>query len=153
MRAQVSLEYLVISAVALGLLSLSIMALSGIRDSAAGNMELLRFRSSAISLSNAINEVCALGSGNGREIALSAKLSITSEGGTGVDASGDGFGDASGSGASGGFGDGGFVARFVSADANASIVRKSFCDVDAAGELLGLVYVDNEDGLVIIRGR
>jgi len=143
MRAQVSLEYLVISAVALGLLSVSIMALAGIKDSAADNAELLRFRSSAISLSNAINEVCALGSGNGREVALSTKLSIETSGGD------IGPSDVGGSVASG-IGDG-FVARFVGA--NASIVRRSPCEIDAAGELEGLVYVENEDGLVTIRGR
>ncbi|NYZ74471.1 hypothetical protein H0O00_04980 [Candidatus Micrarchaeota archaeon] len=145
MRAQVSLEYLVLSAVALGLLSISVMALSEIKSSAASNAELLRFRSSAVSLANAMNEVCALGDGNGREVSLSTALSVTSE-----DVGSGDFGDGSEFGA--GSGDG-FVARFVGVGGNASIVRKSLCGIGAADELEGLVYVENEDGMITVRGR
>ena len=153
MRAQVSLEYLILSAVALGLLSISVLALSGIKSSAASNAELLKFRSSAVSLANAMNEVCALGSGNGREVSLGTALSVESVGGDGG-GDGGGFGEADGFGASGGNGgDGGFVARFTGVGGNASIVRKSLCAVDAAGELEGPVYVKNEDGIITIRER
>lgn len=76
MRAQVSLEYLLISVVAIGLLTISAASLSKIRDYAQDESDLLKFRSAANSLADAAHSVCVLGSGNSREIFLRAPVDV-----------------------------------------------------------------------------
>ena len=129
MRGQLSLEYLVLSLVALSLLSISISALIEIKKSAEQNLEVINFKSSTISLSNAIDELCALGDGNGREIILQNTVSIDSE-----------------------FSDPNWVVRFSDQNSTVSLVRRSICSVDAS-EVKGKVYVKNEDGTIKIRER
>ena len=79
MRGQAALEYLLLSALALSLILFSASALSGMKDSAEVNSEMLSFRSDALSLADAMAEVCALGDGNGRGLSLSADLAVESE--------------------------------------------------------------------------
>jgi hypothetical protein len=126
-KAQVSLEYLLLSVVALFLLSVSVVALLSIRDYSADASKAYAFRSSSVSLSNAINEVCALGNGNGREVSLEVKISLDSE-------ENDGW-----------------LVSFSHADY--SMVRASPCRVHQAENLEGLVYIENEEGEIAVTGR
>lgn len=123
-RGQASLEYLVLSLVALALLSVSVFALASLRgyaDKAAGDFS---FRSSALSLANAISEVCALGSGNGRSLALGAPVSVE-------------YADS--------------VVRI--SGGSAPVLRPARCAVDAADGLHGIVYVKNEGGRITLTER
>ena len=128
MKAQVSLEYLLLSLVALSLLSVSAFALLSIRDYSDEASKAHAFRSSALSLRDAINEVCVLGSGNGREVSLETGISLGSE-----------------------EGDDGWLVSFSHSDY--SIVKASPCRVEASENLEGLVYVENEEGTVTVTER
>lgn len=130
MRAQASLEYLLLSAVAISLLSVSVFALMSIKDGSEKSFAAFRFRSSSLALSNAINELCALGSGNGREVGLDADLSVEPV------KAGEGW-----------------VVRFSDDAGGLSLVRKSRCDVDAADALGGTVYAENIGGVIVITER
>jgi len=76
MRGQISFEYLLVSVVALFLLSISAASLINIKESSEVSMEKFRFKSSAEKLTNTMAEVCALGSGNKRTILLNSHLSF-----------------------------------------------------------------------------
>ncbi len=76
MRGQISFEYLLVSAVALFLLSISAASLINIKEFSDASIEKVRFKSSAEKLTNAIAEVCALGSGNKRTLFISSLLSV-----------------------------------------------------------------------------
>jgi len=128
MRAQASLEYLLLAGIALVLLSFSVVALISIRDGAEKSFAAFRFRSSSLALSNAINELCALGTGNGREMRLNTNVSVDSV-----------------------KGDNEWLVRF--SDNGLSMVRKSRCDVGAAGRLEGTVYAENDEGRIRITER
>ncbi|MCI0504298.1 hypothetical protein L0Y65_06345 [Candidatus Micrarchaeota archaeon] len=128
-KGQASLEYLLISAVALSLLAFSASALVGIRDMALEGAAAASFRSGAISLANAISEACAMGDGNRLEVALGEAVSVESH-----------------------MGDGGWMARFTGAG-NDSLVRPCRCEVKEARGLSGPIYVENEDGKITIRER
>ncbi|MEW6722454.1 MAG: hypothetical protein AB1324_04280 [Candidatus Micrarchaeota archaeon] len=121
-----SAEYLILTMVALVMLSASLVALSGIRESAERQSELLRFRSSALSLAASINELCALGDGNSRTMDVQSGLSLESE-----DA-GDGF----------------YAVRFSAP--GATLTRGSRCMVRGE-KLSGTIELKNEEG--IIRAR
>jgi uncharacterized protein (UPF0333 family) len=125
MKAQVSMEYLLLSLVAITLLSISAFSLSKIRDFSDEASDVYAFRSSSISLSNAINEVCALGSGNRREVSLGSVVSLYSREGSGS-------------------------WLVVFSHSNHSIVKSSPCRVKAVA-LEGPVYVENKLGTVEIR--
>jgi uncharacterized protein (UPF0333 family) len=124
MRAQISLEYLVLSLVALALISVSVFALLNIRDYADRTSGLFSFRSSALSLASAMSEVCALGSGNVRSVTLGVPLSLE-------------------------YGEG--AVRMTGY--NSSVARPSRCEVEPAQELEGLVYVKNDDGAISVKER
>ena len=128
MRAQVSLEYLLLSLVALSLLTLSAFALLSIREYSGKVSEAQGFRASVLSLGNAINEVCVLGSGNRREVSLGVEVSIDSE-----------------------KADEGWLVGFSCSDL--SMVRASPCKVERAERLKGPVYVENEEGMVKVTER
>ena len=128
MRAQVSLEYLLLSLVALSLLSFSVFALLSIRDYSNEASAAYTFRSSVLSMDNAINEVCVLGGGNGREVFLGTEVSVDSE-----------------------EGDDGWLVSFSHSDY--SIVKTSPCRVEIAEHLEGLVYVENEEGMITVTER
>lgn len=122
LRGQVSLEYLVLSLVALSLLSVAVFALLNLKDYSVRASGALLFRSSADSLANAISETCALGSGNGRSVVLKAPLSVE-------------YLDS--------------MVRFTGPDA--SLVRSSRCEVISAGRLEGRVYVENDAGIIFLK--
>jgi len=126
MRAQISLEYLLLAGVALALLSISVLALASIRGSAENGFAAFQFRSSALALSNTINELCASGNGNGREVRLAVNLSVESVPGENE-----------------------WLVRF--SNGGRSMVRASRCDIGAADGLSGAVYAKNEGGKITIR--
>jgi hypothetical protein len=128
MKAQASLEYLLLTVVALSLVSISAMALMGLKDSAEDEAAMLRFRGSSDSLAGAIRSVCALGSGNQREVALDEAMSVYSEG------NGEGY-----------------LVRF--SGAGISVVKESRCRLDCPPVLEGRLIVKNEGGVVSVRGQ
>ncbi len=81
MRAQVSLEYLLISVVAIGLLTISAASLTKIRGYAEDSGSLLEFKSSAGALGDAVYSVCVLGSGNRRSIFVKNPVNVKWENG------------------------------------------------------------------------
>lgn len=121
MKGQVSIEYLILMLVSLSLLSISVFALFNIKSYAAKNTNLFMFKSSALSLSTAIREVCALGSGNVRSVDISVPLSIEFENS---------------------------LVRFSAS--NSSIILPSHCEVESYGEVSGTAYVKNRDGIIFI---
>ncbi len=76
MRGQISFEYLLVSVVALFLLSISAASLINIKEFSDVSMEDAQFRLSAGKLANTIAEVCALGSGNKRTIFVKSVFSV-----------------------------------------------------------------------------
>lgn len=129
LMGQASLEYLLVSVVAVSLLVVSASALYGIREMAIQGAAAAAFRSAAVMLADAGSGVCSLGDGNGRELSLAQAVSVESE-----------------------KGDEGYVVRYTGAG-NESLVRPCPCVVDDAQGLSGLVYVENEDGKIKIIER
>jgi hypothetical protein len=127
MRAQASMEYLLISVVSLSLISISALSLLAIKETSSQGRETLVFRNSADSLSIAASELCALGSGNGREVLLQAEIAVESENT-----------------------EEGWLSRF--SDGNRSLVRKTYCEIES-GRWAGLVYAENEDGKIRLTER
>jgi hypothetical protein len=125
MRAQVTVEYLLLSAIALALMSFSVLALAHIRDSSERAYGALLFKSSATDLGNAMDEACALGSGNSRTVYVKRAVDV-----------------------SGGTRAGILYAQFTDARSGLSLSRKMFCPVDGADSLFGKVEVKNEGGSV-----
>ncbi len=121
MRGQISLEYLLISAIALAMLSISAAALLEIKDYSEKNTEQFRFRSSANALANAIDEVCALGNGNSRVLTLHSGISVDWEEGV------------------------------VTLSGQTSMARRCACEVVPEDSLQGIVIVRNSQGVVKIR--
>lgn len=79
MKGQASLEYLLVSAVGIGLIGLSLISLSAIKSAMDRNIEISRFRESSELLHQAVLSVCAAGSGNVRPVELRVPLSVRSE--------------------------------------------------------------------------
>ncbi len=121
MRGQISLEYLLISVIALAMLSISAAALLEIKDYSEKSTGLFRFRSSADALADAIDEVCALGNGNSRVLTLRSEVSVDWE-------------------------EGGIVLS-----GQTEIVRRCACEVVPEDSLQGIVIVRNNKGVVRIR--
>jgi uncharacterized protein (UPF0333 family) len=78
MKGQASTEYLLISVVALAVLAISIGALVKIKENAEKTQDILILKNDAESIYNAMEEVCAMGSGNKRTITPNQKLMIES---------------------------------------------------------------------------
>ncbi len=77
MKGQLSLEYLVVSVVALGLLAISLTALSAVRENSARSFSLLEFRNDADRISASVNEACALGEGNYIAVHIHTPVSVS----------------------------------------------------------------------------
>lgn len=127
MKGQLSLEYLLLALVALSMLALSALALSEIKKSADAGFGSMRFRMDASAVAAAISEVCALGDGNGRELRLGGPVTIDSA-----------------------KAEQGWIIRL--SGGGPSLVRTGACEAQG-GKKEGLVYVENENGLVTVRGR
>jgi len=80
MKGQITLEYMVLSLVVIALLSISVAALIQIRENSNKTMDVILFKSAARDLFNAIDEVCAMGDGNSREIYLKNEVVVNDEG-------------------------------------------------------------------------
>ncbi len=80
MKGQITLEYIVLTLVAVALLSISITALINIKDNSDNAMDIVFFKSSAKDLYNAIEEVCAMGDGNSREVFLRKEVIVANFG-------------------------------------------------------------------------
>jgi hypothetical protein len=129
MIAQASLEYLVLSLISLSLVSISILALVSVKEGSANIVDSFSFRSSVMRLKNAISEVCALGSGNGRAVRLGSPISVESDSATD-----------------------GYIIRFKKGDY--SIVSGSRCAVlPGRINLEGEIFVENVGGSVALRER
>ncbi|MFH1520366.1 MAG: hypothetical protein ABID61_01850 [Candidatus Micrarchaeota archaeon] len=122
MRGQISFEYLFLSLVSLSLISISVVALITIKDMSIMTVDLLHFASSARSLGNTINEVCALGDGNSRSIDIGRAITVEST-----------LADV-------------WIVRFSQNDF--SLVRPTLCKVEALHNIEKQVYVKNENGVV-----
>jgi hypothetical protein len=129
MKGQASLEYLLVTIVAVSMLIISASALYGIREMAVQGAAAAAFRSQAAMMADAGNEVCALGDGNGRELSLAQAVSVESE-----------------------KDEEGYLARYAGAG-NVTLVRPCRCAVEETKGLSGLVYLENEDGKIKIRER
>ena len=126
MKGQASIEYLILSAVGLGLISLSLFSLSGIKSAMDRNLEISRFHDSSMMLHGAILGVCSSGSGNEREVDLSVPLSVRSEE---------------------------FENGWVVGYSGPNISRADFspCQVSGDGPLESAALVSNEEGKVRVR--
>jgi len=77
-KAQITLEYLLVSVVAIALLSISMYALIKIKENADKGEQILRFKATANELFSSIDELCALGSGNSMQVKLQIPINIAS---------------------------------------------------------------------------
>lgn len=123
MRGQITFEYLLVSVVALALLSISVSALIAIKDYSGQSYAHYLFRYSANDLSNAIEEVCALGSGNSRAVELHSLVSVDYEDG------------------------------LVRISNVTSVLHPVKCEVEPEDGLEGKISVKNKDGIIKIRER
>lgn len=79
-KGQITIEYLVLSVVALALLSISIAILIQISKTSQQAMDNIVFRKSALDLHAAVEEVCALGAGNSRTITIKTNMTVSKSG-------------------------------------------------------------------------
>jgi len=80
MKGQITLEYLVISLVALVLLSIAFTALFKIKEMSDASYELIQFKGAVERIHSASKELCALGDGNSREIDVVTLVKIEMHG-------------------------------------------------------------------------
>lgn len=78
MKAQISIEYLLLSVVALALLAISIGALLNITKDAEKTQGLLLLKNDAEGIYYSMQEVCAMGNGNIRTILISQNIYLKS---------------------------------------------------------------------------
>lgn len=78
-RGQVTSEYLLMSVVAIALVSISLTALFRIKDDGEKNYGLLQFKDSVATIYNAAEDACALGNGNSRRVTIESPLSISTD--------------------------------------------------------------------------
>ncbi|MFH0737863.1 MAG: hypothetical protein V1827_04360 [Candidatus Micrarchaeota archaeon] len=121
MRGQVSAEYMLLFMVSLSLLGVSAVSLGAIRDSAMRSLDMGDFRASAISLADAVDEVCASGNNNRASVYLASAVEVDSE------RSEDGW-----------------LIRIRGA--NATVVRDSLCEAKPSSLPKGKVYIENIGG-------
>ncbi len=128
MRGQASLEQLILTIIALALLGLSAASLGAIRSMAYRGIDEARFNAFASDFSDMANGLCALGSGNWREMGIPAGTRIESE-------------------------DIGSLWLLRVSMGNSSLVRPCPCEVEDASPPAGAAYVENAGGKIRIRGR
>lgn len=75
-KGQITIEYMVLTLVVLAMLSISIAMLIQINNTAHRAVDNLAFRKSALDVQATIEEVCALGNGNSREIIVKTDMSV-----------------------------------------------------------------------------
>ncbi|MBI2079877.1 hypothetical protein HYT84_03860 [Candidatus Micrarchaeota archaeon] len=77
MKAQITIEYLFLTLLVIIILSISLAALFKITENANSSKELITFKLTSTRIYNAIQEVCALGSGNSLKLDLDSPISIS----------------------------------------------------------------------------
>jgi len=75
-KGQITVEYMVLTLVVLSMLSISIAMLIQINNTAHQAVDNLTFRKSALDVQATIDEVCALGEGNSREIIVKTGMNV-----------------------------------------------------------------------------
>jgi len=71
LKAQVTMEYLLLTLIGLALLTVSIVSLGIIKQSAERSFRMLSFSSYVNNLYTTMNEVCAMGTGNSQSVSIS----------------------------------------------------------------------------------
>ncbi|MBD3210785.1 hypothetical protein GF318_05370 [Candidatus Micrarchaeota archaeon] len=120
-----SMEYLALSLVSLCLLSVSVLALLSVKGFTEEMHKGLVFRQSVIALGNAMDEVCALGSGNSRCMEIKSRIYA------GYEYTGEHCAVFSSQGHAG--------------------KRQLNCELDAGREYRGMVCLENKGGVLVLR--
>jgi len=77
LKGQITLEYMVLSLVVLSMLAISVSTLIEIQGTSSEALDNIMFRKSALDLHSTVEEVCALGVGNQREVYLSRGMIVS----------------------------------------------------------------------------
>lgn len=77
MKAQITVEYLMLLLVFMAVLSIVLATLYSVKESSENALEILSFDSQIELIDSRINEVCSLGSGNSREIDIIYPMNIS----------------------------------------------------------------------------
>ncbi|VVB97930.1 Uncharacterised protein [uncultured archaeon] len=125
MRGQLTVEYLFLALLALALIAISLAALVKIRDAGERAYEMELFKSSALDIYNAGEEVCAMGSGNSMELTIREDVSVSQDGAQAV---------------------------FANPSLNASFSRKSLCAYETADAARNSEIAVRNDGGTIRLG-
>ncbi len=121
MKGQVTIEYLLVTLVALTLLSFSLHALISANNAQQAGYKKAMFLSDASDLSHAMKEVCVLGDGNSRKIQLKSEVEI---GGSGK------------------------AITIKESGGNGTHSEELPCSFSSSGTFSGLVYVRNKGGSI-----
>ena len=81
MRAQISLEFLMVTLVILILIGISLSVLANLKAQTDRSFELLNFKADALNLYSAAEDICALGNGNSRLISIKINITINKDSG------------------------------------------------------------------------
>lgn len=81
LKAQISMEYLLLSLVVLGIIGISLAALQRIQANTGESYARIQFQKDSERVARVAEELCLLGPGNTREIGLSGPLDISQEAG------------------------------------------------------------------------
>ncbi len=121
MKAQITLEYLVLSVVFLAVLSFSLFALYSLKESADKQNEFLKFKFDVERIDSTIKEICSLGSGNQFPVELSLILNVSylEEG-------------------------------IVFQNGEFDLPKSYACEVSGEDSLFGKILIENEDGEIIL---
>ncbi|MBI5046446.1 hypothetical protein HZC07_01815 [Candidatus Micrarchaeota archaeon] len=131
MKGQLSIEYLLLSTVALALLAVSVLTLSPIKAYSSNSLNRIEFKSTAEGISNSISEVCALGNGNSQSFETKLPIIIQSA----SDAEDENL----------------FLINFRSSvDSNLSITKSSRCEIVSSEKLNGKIIIKNKEGKIEI---
>lgn len=122
MKGQVTIEYLLITLIALTLLSFSLHALASANAAQQAGYEKAKFLSDANDLSHAMKEVCVLGDGNSRKINLKSEIKISR----------------------------GKTVVMEGVMENATHSEELPCTVSSSGTFSGTVYVKNDGGSIVV---
>ncbi|MEW6748788.1 MAG: hypothetical protein AB1295_03720 [Candidatus Micrarchaeota archaeon] len=116
--------------VSLSLLGVSAASLGAIKDSAERSLGMRSFHDSAISLSNAMDEVCAVGDGNRREVIIAKPMGLSPQ-----------------------HTEDGWVVRFTMDGSELSLIAHSLCETGGDSLEAGAYMVENDGGIIKITKR
>ncbi|MEM4335555.1 MAG: hypothetical protein QXY61_00975 [Candidatus Anstonellales archaeon] len=122
MKGQVTVEYLLITLIALTLLSFSLNVLTNANNAQQSGYERAKFLSDANDISHAMKEVCVLGDGNSRKINLKTEIKISGKETVVIEGMYE----------------------------NLTHQEEIPCDVSSSGTFSGTVYVKNDGGSIVV---